>query len=90
MLVFCSKLKLCFPLSPQGKNVASQAHKRGEREDKELSPDEIRELVFTSMADYRFFSVWLTNTRKDPKLTVMGNALKRVFEGAASAYDVTG
>ena len=90
MLVFRSKLKLCFPLSTQGKNEASKAHKRGERQEKDLSPEEIRELVFTSRADYRFFSIALTNTRKDSNLTVSGKALKRVFEGAASAYDVAG
>ena len=70
--------------------MASQAHKRGDRKDKELSPEEIRELVFLSRADYRFFSAWLTNTRRDPKLTVSGDALRRVVEGAAAAYDVTG
>ena len=90
MLVFRSQLKLCFPLSPQGKNKASRAHKDGERQDKELSPEEIRELVFISRADYRFFSVGLTNTRKDPNLTVTGIALKKIFAGAASAYDITG
>ena len=90
MLVFRSKLKLCFPLSPQGKNEASKAHKSGERPDKELSPEEIRELVFISRVDYRFFSTWLTNTRKDSNLTVTGNELKRIIEGATSAYDITG
>ena len=79
-----------FPLSPQGKNDASKAHKEGQRQDKELSPEEIRELVFISRADYRFFSVGLTNTRKDPNLTVTGTALKKIFAGAASAYDIAG